>query len=236
MKVSSNPGRTAGLLYLCLLGAPLRLIYIPKTLIVPGDAAATASNIASHETLFRLGIFFDLVTGTMSIFLMLALYRLFKGIDKELAVLMVILGAFMVTPIYFLNTLNDVAALMFARGAEFLAVFEKPHREAFTMLFLRLHDHGVQVNEVFWGLWLFPLGILSYRSHFIPRFIGVWLMINCFAYLAMSVTGILFPAYQETVGTVVFPFTFGELALILWLIIRGARPPVISNAPAVLTH
>ena len=229
MKVSSNPGRMAGLLYLCLLGAPLRLIYIPKNLIIPGDAAATASNIAAHEMLFRLGIFFDLVTATMSIFLLLALYRLFKGIDKELAVLMVILGAFMVTPIYFLNTLNDVAALMFARGANFLAAFEKPHRDALTMLFLQLHDHGVLINEVFWGLWLFPLGLLAYRSRFIPRFIGVWLMANCLAYLAMSFTGILLPAYQNIVGMAVFPFTFGELVLILWLIVKGARPPLIGN-------
>ena len=104
------------------------------------------------------------------------------------------------------------------------------------MLFLQLHDHGVLINEVFWGLWLLPLGILSYRSHFIPRFIGVWLMINCFAYLAMSVTGILLPAYREAVGTVVFPATFGELVLILWLIVKGARPPLIANAPAALAH
>ena len=234
MRLRSNPGRTAGLLYLCLLGAPLRLIYIPKTLIVAGNAAATASNIAAHETLFRFGIFFDLVTGTMTIFLLLALYRLFKGIDKQLAALMVILGAFMVTPIYFLNTLNDVAALMFARGTEFLAVFEKPHRDALTMLFLQLHDHGVLVNEIFWGLWLFPLGLLAYRSRFIPRFIGVWLVINCFAYLAMSITGILLPAYQQTVGMVVFPFTFGELVLILWLIVKGATPPLLSSSAAAV--
>ena len=103
-----NPGRVAGLLYLSLLGAPLRLIYIPNTLFVTGNATATANNIAAHQTHFRLGIVSDLLTGTMAIFLTLALYRLLKGVDHHLARLMVILGSLMVTPIYFLNTLNDV--------------------------------------------------------------------------------------------------------------------------------
>jgi hypothetical protein len=118
--MSHNPGRVAGLLYLTLLGAPFRLIYIPKTLFVTGNATATANNIAAHELLFRLGIVGDLLTGTMAIFLTLALYRLLKGVDQDLARLMVILGSLMVTPIYFLNTLNDVAALLLVRGADFL--------------------------------------------------------------------------------------------------------------------
>src|SRR6266566_2356635 len=109
MSLTHNPGRVAGLFYLSLLGAPLRLVYIPNTLFVTGSgsATATANNIAAHELLFRLGIVGDLLTGTMAIFLTLALYRLLKGVDQDLARLMVILGSLMVTPIYFLNTLND---------------------------------------------------------------------------------------------------------------------------------
>src|SRR5919109_4079782 len=112
----SRNARIAGLLYLALMTAPLRLMYIPAKLFVTGNATATANNIAAHETLFRLGILSDLLTGTMAIFLTLALYRLFKNVDQDLARLVVILGALMVTPIYFMNTLNDAAALMFARG------------------------------------------------------------------------------------------------------------------------
>src|ERR1700739_1982457 len=130
MSSTHNPGRVAGLLYLTLLGAPLRLIYIPKTLFVTGNATATANNIAAHETLFRLGIMSDLFTATMAIFLTLALYRLFKGVDQDLAPLVVILGAMRVTPIYFLNTINDAAALVLARGTDFLPVFDKPQRDA----------------------------------------------------------------------------------------------------------
>jgi Domain of unknown function (DUF4386) len=228
----SRNARVAGLLYLTLMTAPLRLIYIQDKLIVSGNAAATANNIAAHQTLFRLGILSDLFTATMSIFLTLALYRLFKAVDQGLAVVMVILGALMVTPIYFLNTINDAAALLLVRGADFLAVFDQPQREALAMLFLRLHNHGVVVNEVFWGLWLFPFGLLVYRSRFLPRLLGVWLMLNCCAYVALSVTGILWPQYQARVWNVTFPVMFGELAIMLWLIFMGAkeRQPAAATA------
>src|ERR1700730_6755806 len=138
----SRNARVAGLLYLTLLTAPLRLLYIPSKLFVTGNATATANNIAAHQMLFRLGIVSDLFTATMSIFLTLALYRLFKGVDEGLARLVVILGSLMVTPIYFLNTINDAAALLLVRGADFLSVFEKPQRDALAMMFLRLHGHG----------------------------------------------------------------------------------------------
>lgn len=224
----SRNARIAGLLYLTLLTAPLRLIYIPGKLFVAGNASATANNIAAHETLFRLGIVSDLFTATMTIFLTLALYRLFEDVDKGLARLVVILGALMVTPIYFLNTINDAAALLLARGADFLSVFDKPQRDALVMVFLRMHDQGVLANEVFWGLWLFPFGLLVYRSRFLPRILGVWLMLNCFAYLATSITGILWPLYEQKVSNWVFPVMLAEPAMILWLIFMGAkeRPPL----------
>ena len=234
MTTLSRNARIAGLLYLTLLTAPLRLIYIPSKLIVHGNAAATAANIGAHETLFRLGILSDLFTAVMGIFLTLALYRLFKGVDQFLAALMVILGALMVTPIYFLNTLNDAATLLLVRGADFLSAFDKPQREALAMFFLRLHGHGVLVNEVFWGLWLFPFGLLVYKSRFLPRILGVWLVLNCFAYVAQSIVGIVWPQYLDAVSNYAFPVMFGELAIMLWLVIMGAkeRQPVAAAAPA----
>src|SRR6202171_5312643 len=116
MHPTDKAARVAGAIYLSLVfTAPLRLIYIPSALFVRGNATATASNIAAHELLFRLGIVGDLLTGTICLFVVLALYRLFKGVDQNLAALMVILGALMVAPIYFLNTLNDAAALLLVR-------------------------------------------------------------------------------------------------------------------------
>ena len=223
--------RIAGLLYLLLvIAAPFRLIYVPSTLFVSGNATATAQNIAAHELLFRFGIVSDLFCGSLLIFLVLALYRLFKEVDQSHATLMVILGGVLPGAIYFFNVLNDAAALMLVRGADFLSVFEKPQRDALAMLFLRLHHQEVVAAEIFWGLWLFPLGVLAYRSRFLPRFLGVWLVINGFAYLAMSFTGLLVPQYEDTVSNLAFPALLGEMALMLWLVIKGAQPQPLDVA------
>src|SRR3990172_9286420 len=233
MHPTVKAARVAGAVYLLLVfTAPLRLMYIPSTLFVRGDATATANNIAAHEWLFRMGIVADLLTGTIAIFVTLALYRLFKEVNQNLAVLMVILGSLMVAPIYFLNTLNDAAALLLVRGADFLSVFDKPQRDALAMLFLRLHHHGVVANEIFWGLWLFPFGILVYRSGFLPRILGVWLIVNGFAYLAISFTGLLLPEYESMVFNSALPATLAEIAIMLWLLIKGAKvEPLPASAP-----
>jgi hypothetical protein len=230
MSSTRNPGRVAGLFYLLLFAAPLRLIYIPGKLFVHGNATATASNIAAHELLFRLGIVGDLFCGIVVIFLALALYRLLKRVDHDLAVLMVILGGVLPATIDFFNILNDAAALMLIRGADFLTVFDKPQRDALAMLFLRLHHQEVVAAEILWGLWLFPLAILIYRSRFLPRFLGVWLIINGFAYLTQSFTGLLLPRYEDMVSNYSFPALLGELALMLWLVIKGANPQGLDAA------
>jgi len=224
MSSTKKQARAAGLLYLLLVvAAPLRLIYIPSALFVRGNATATAANIAAHETLFRFGIVADLFCGTVLIFLTLALYRLFKGVDQKLAVLMVIVGGVLPAAIDFVNVVNDAAALLLVRGADFLSVFEKPQRDALAMLFLRLHHQVVVGAEILWGLWLFPLALLTYRSRFLPRFLGVWLIINGFAYLIMSFTGLLLPQYEDMVSNLAFPALLGEMAFMLWLVIRGAK-------------
>ena len=221
---TSRNARVAGFLYLLLaIAGPLRLMYIPQTLFVHGNAAATTRNIVAHETLFRLGIVSDLFCGTIIIFITLALYRLFKGVDQYLAVRVVILGGVLPAALDFFIVLNDSAALILARGADFLSVFDKPQRDALAMLFLRLHDQEILAAEIFWGLWLFPMGILTYRSRFLPRFLGVWLIANGFAYLANSLTGLLLPQYERAVGNFTFPILTGEVAFLLWLLIMGAK-------------
>jgi len=231
MGSTRNPGRVAGFLYLLLvLAGPVRLIYIPSKLFVHGNATATANNIAAHELLFRLGIVSDLFCGTILIFLLLALYRLFKGVDQNLAVLMVILGGVMPALIDFVGVVSDAATLMVVRGADFLSVFDKPQQDALAMVFLRLRDHQNTAAEILWGLWLFPLAILVYRSRFLPRFLGVWLTINGFAYVILSFTGELLPQYQDKVFTISQPALFAEVAFMLWLVIKGAKPPAPDAA------
>jgi hypothetical protein len=205
-------------------------MYIPGKLFVHGNATATVSNIAAHEWLFRFGIVSDLLCGVILIFLTLAFYRLFREVDQYLAVLVIILGGVMPALIDFVGVVSDAVALMVVRGADFLSAFDKPQRDALAMLFLRLRDHQNTAAEILWGLWLFPLAILVYRSRFLPRFLGVWLVINGFAYVLVSFAGELLPQYQGKVFILSQPALFGELALMLWLVIKGAKPQPLDAA------
>ena len=132
-------------------------------------------------------------------------------------------------PIAFLNEVNSIAALVLVRGADFLSIFEKPQREALAMLFLNLHHYGLVVAEIFWGLWLFPLGLLVYRSRFLPRFLGVWLLLAGFAWVVLSLTGVLTPQYQDKVNTFSQPAMIGEIVFMFWLLIAGATPKPVAN-------
>jgi hypothetical protein len=235
MSAPRNPGRVAGLWYLLLvLVGPLRLIYIPSKLFVTDNASATADNIATHEWLFRFGMVADLIGAVVLIYLTMAFYRLFKDVDQQLAVLVVILGGVMPALLYFVNVATDASALTVAGGADFLNVFDKPQRDALVLLLLRQHSHLVTASEVLWGLWLVPLGLLTYRSRFLPRFLGVWLLLNAVAYVLLSLTGELLPQYSSKAFLFAQPALFGELALVLWLLIRGSEPaPRRAIAPAL---
>ncbi len=233
MPSTKNPGRFAGLLYI-LMSIPgvFAMMYVPSKLIVHANAAATASNIAAHETLFRLGIAAQLIGQAGFIFVALALYHLLKGVNRWRASLMVTLVVVQV-PIAFLNELNSIAALVLVRGADFLSIFEKPQRDALAMLFLNLHFHGLVVDEIFWGLWLVPLALLVYRSRFLPRFLGVWLALSGFAWVILSLTGVLSPQYYDKVFTYTQPAVLGELAFMFWLLIKGAKPPALDATAAL---
>jgi hypothetical protein len=226
----SRNARVAGLLYiLASVVGFVRLGYVPKVLFVEGNAAATANNIVAHESLFRFGILCYLVGAVLWLFVPLALYALLRDVNRPLAVLMVILGSLVQVPIFFLNSVTDAAALLFARGADFLSIFDKPQRDAFAMLFLNLHHHGDVTNEIFWGLWLLPFGLLVYRSRFLPRLLGVLLVIACFAWLALSFTALMAPQYESRAFTITQPFALGEVVTMFWLAIMGAKEPPLRE-------
>jgi hypothetical protein len=227
----SKNARVAGLLYiLASVVGVMRLLYIPNALFVHGNATTTAANVAAHEWLFRLGIVSELLGAALWLFVPLALYRLLKGVDQGLAVLMVILGSLMQVPLFFVNTVTDTAALLLARGAGYLSVFDKAQRDALARLFLDLHHQLDLANLMFAGLWLFPFGLLVYRSRFLPRFLGVWLILAGFAWLGFSLTGFLFPAYEDKVFSITQPVALGEVATMLWLVIMGAREKPLPTA------
>jgi hypothetical protein len=205
--------RTAGIFYavLALAGVPE---FIRGGLIVAGDAAQTAQHILGQALVFRLAIFGDLVCQVAFIFLALALYRLFRDVHKEASRIMLAL-VLVAVPIAMLNTLNEIAALLLIeRGEAVQALF-----------FLDLFKNGLLIAEVFWGLWLFPLGWLAFRSGFIPRILGVLLMVGCFGYLALACVGLVFPSGRDLVSPVVTVSAVAELAMVFWLLVFGVRRP-----------
>ncbi len=212
--------RVAGVLYLLLL--PLGIIgilYVPTVLIVPGDAGATAHNIMAVESLYRLTIVAALIIPLVNLFVVLFLYKLLKHVNKNMAVLMVIF-LLLAIPIAMLNELNQFAVLLLLSGAEFLTVFTAVQLQAFATFFLELHKYGIHIAGIFWGLWLFPMGYLVFKSGFLPRILGILLMIGCFGYLIDSFAAFLVPEY----GVAIAGFTFwGELLLPLWLLIKGVN-------------
>lgn len=233
MRSPVKAARIAGTVYLSMvLTAPFTLLYVPGKLIVRGNAAATAHNILVHETMFRLAIVGDLFTHVIFICLGIALYRLLSSVGKTWAMLMVVLVS-VSAAVGFLDTLNNVAALILFRGADFLTVFDKSQLNALGYLFIRLHGQGIFMNELFWGLWLFPFGLLVFRSGFLPRFLGVWLMINCFGYVVLSIIALMFPTYYDAAFLYFQPVLFGELAIMLWLLIKGAKVPLGPIATSV---
>ena len=234
MNSTKRQARVAGLLYLLAsIPAPFALIYVPNRLIVPGDATATANHLRTSETLFRLGIVSEVFGFIMFIFVVLALYRLFKGVNEKHALAMAILLLVSI-PISLLNVLNDIAALILVSGADFLSVFDKGQLDALAYLFLRLHGQGFVVAQIFWGLWLFPFGILVIRSGFIPRFLGYLLFIAGFGYVASSFTSLLLPSYAHAVDQFAGILELGELLIIFWLLIWGAKDqPLAEQHPAI---
>lgn len=233
MTTHGNPGRVAGLWYLLLVFfGPLRLIYIPNKLFVHDNAAATVANIAAHEWLFRIAMVADLFGAVVLVLMGMAFYRLFKRQDEHLAMLVVILGGMIPASIYFVGVACDGATLMTVRAPEFLATLDPSQRNMLAVLFLKFRDQLNIAAEMLWGVWLLPLALLVYRSRFLPKFLGVWLAAGGVAYVVLSVVGELWPQYQSRVFNWSQPAYLGEVALMLWLVIKGARPEAGHEAVA----
>lgn len=217
--------RRAGLLYLAVaLIAPWGLVYAPNKLFVAGDPAATAAALAAGESLLRLGIATELLHQTIEVFLVLALYRLLAPVREPWARLMAVLGLLPI-PIAFLNTVSEFGVLLLLKDAALSAAFSGPQRDALLYLLMRLHGAGLSVASVFWGLWLLPLGALSIRSGFIPRWIGIGVIIAGLGYVLDVAIRVLAPTLSATLSSVVTPLQSLELLIILWLAVFGARKP-----------
>lgn len=231
-EITSRKGtaRLAGLLYLLwILTGLYAMFYIPSQIDLKGDAATAAQNIIAKEFLYRTGIMNSLVSSTIWVFMVLVFYRLFKPVDARLVKLLVALVIVQI-PVGFVMETLSITSLMIFKG-EVLKSFELAQRQDVAMLFLKINEYAVSTLVLFWGLWLFPLGMLTYKSGFLPRFLGVWLLVNGVVFLILSVMHILFPEYKDLIFKFGFPAMLGEVVFMLWLLIMGAKNEPVNDVP-----
>ena len=230
--------RVAGLLYLVVvLTGIFSLAYVPSTLIVRDNASATVHNIITHEIVFRFGIVSGLTCYTFFLVLPLALYKLLSPVDEIYAKLMVALATVSV-PISFINILNKFAVLSLISGSRYLNVFPNNQLQAQVMFYLNQYDYGILIVQIFWGLWLFPFGYLVVKSGFLPKVLGILLMLGCVGYLTNFLGHSLFPTYSETgiSSFVRLPASLGEIGTCLWLLLMGAKEESAVENPAAVAH
>lgn len=232
MSQGQREARLAGLFYLLMvITGPFVVIYVPGRLLVPGDPAETVANILAHQSLFRAFIVVGLFAEMFFIATVLALFRLLEDVGRGLAALMVII-VLVEAPMAFWGIANQVATLSMIQDTSLLGVFDPAQRDVLASLMITVESQGSSISELFWGLWLLPLALLVYRSGFLPRFLGVWLLLNGFAYVVSAFTRILLPEYAGIASTVTFPVLMGEVVFALWLLIVGVKEgPVPESVP-----
>jgi hypothetical protein len=212
--------RIAGFLYLVQIPIGVfGLLYIPKRLMVTGNIAATALNILANEFLFRLSIVSAILCALLSVATALYIYKVLRYVDENFAK-WILLYALIATPISMLNELNNVAVLILLKSHEYAAIFTSGQLHNLVSVFLDLHKYGMHIVGIFFGLWLLPMGYLVFRSTYIPRVIGVFLIITCLGYLTDFTTFFLYPNF----GIIMSEYTWlGEVLMVLWLLIRGVN-------------
>lgn len=215
--------RMAGFLYFLLIPLGiLGMLYVPNTLFVPDDIAATVSNIMDNQMLYRSSILAALVTQVVQIFVVLYLYKVLKPVNKNHALMMVIF-ILVAVPIAMLNEINQVAVLALINGAEYQSYFTTEQVHALVSLFLDLRSSGIFIAQIFWGLWLFPMGYLIIKSGYLPKIIGALLIFACFGYLIDSFVYFFLPNFDITFSE----FTFlGEVLIVFWLLVKGVNVEV----------
>jgi hypothetical protein len=234
MNSNKKQAHIAGILYLLLaITGMFGLMYVPSK-IFADNVTDTINNITASPTLFRMGIVSNLISQTLFVILAVVFYRLLSHVNKMQAYLMVAF-VLVAVPISFANSLNYLAVLTLISGGSSFSGLDTQTLHAYVTLFLELHTHGVHVVLIFWGLWLFPLGYLVYKSGWFPRIFGILLMLACFAYLIEFFVVIFIPQYYEITYPGSIISSIAEFSFLLWLTIKGANTPIEQPAPVVQT-
>jgi hypothetical protein len=230
MNSITKTARIAGALYFIYIAVTIFANASRTKLIVFGDAITTANNILASEPLFRVSFVSDILAGILFLLTAWALYVLLKPVNENIALLFVLLNLSGVA-VQCVNMLNLFSAVLLLSGADYLNVFRADQLQALAMFFLNLYKNGFMIAQLFYGTWLFPLGYLVFKSGYLPRILGIVLIIECFAWLMYPFQFFLFPSY-EAISYISFAVGFiGEFSLTLWLLIKGAnaqRPALID--------
>jgi uncharacterized membrane protein YhaH (DUF805 family) len=200
------------------------LVYVPLKFRVVGDAAATMRKVATSPMLYRSGILCGLISGILFLAVASLLHDLFRDVDQKQAMLLVVFVCGAVA-IGLANLIPQFGVVIVSSNAEYLTVFSRPQLDAAGLALINLVSRGDLLAMAFWGAWLFPFGVLVMKSRFIPRLVGVLLMIAGAAYLSTSFLSILFPAQRQLTFSLAIPFMTCEMAAVLWLLIKGAVVP-----------
>lgn len=234
MGTNKKTSRLAGLIWLLMfIFGPIAQI-IRSKLFVTGDMAATAQNIMSNEFLFRLGFISDLIMMVLLLLLPLVLYKLFHNVNKNLSVLMVVFVMVSV-PINMLNLLNEYAAVHLLSGAEYLKAIGAEQLTANAMLSYDLYLHGYEIANVFFALWLIPLGLLVYKSDFLPKILGILLVIGGCGLLLEVFIYFLLPGNETINAILLIPQTISEFVFLIWILVKGINESKVKVAHRLIS-
>lgn len=222
MNSIKKTARMAGFLYFIFIVTLIFSSVVRSKLIVFGDAVATANNIMASEWFFRIGFMSEILSAVFFLLAAWALYVLLKSVNKDIALLFLLLNLAGVA-IECINMLNLFTATLLLSGADYLTVFPVNQLQSLAMLFLNLYQNGFIIAQVFYGTWLFPLGYLVFKSGFLPKILGILLMVDCFGILIWFFQFFLLPNY-EVISYPSFVVGFiAELSISLWLLIKGVK-------------
>jgi hypothetical protein len=217
--------RIAALMYVMLCATAFFAVYVHSRIVKSGNSAATAENIRKSTSLFRFGFMSDFLQTVFFLFTAMALYLLFKHVNRLVAAAMVVIVGVSVA-IQSLNMLNQFTALTIATSNDYAQVFGKPGSDALVMLFSNMQEHGFFVAQMFFGLWLLPLGYLVLRSRYVPKLFGISLVVACVGLVFDMLVHFLTPGFADNVKPVVGTInTLGEMPFFLWLLVKGVKTP-----------
>jgi len=222
MDSQANTARLAGLLYAINVATGIfALQYVPSQLIVSNDIPLSLDHLRTSESLFRAGIAANVICHVAFVLLPLVLYRLLSPVHRHAAVAMVVL-ALVSVPMDLIAVANQLDVLSFLHNDTYRHNLAPDLSYVTLQSLLDAFDNKIVMAQVFWGLWLLPFGYLVFRSGFLPRLLGILLMLGCFSYLITVFIQILAPS-QHVPDFVMLPAACGEIGIALWLLAAGVR-------------